>query len=270
MVNEYPSQGAVEPLTQQAPTLRGPVLMNQRWQDVGFLHWFLPPAQVQRFMPPGVRPDLVPDGPWVGLSPVGLVPFKMVGAGLAGGPAIAYFGTFWETNVRLYSVDQTGRRGIVFLSLDANRLAVVLGARAAFKLRYRWAQLHGGERITAEGRELAWTARPWAPGHPLTSRIQLRIGSPLAPSASPAQERLAQFLTARWGLHTAHLGRTWYIPNEHEPWPLRHAEVLRLDDQLLASVGLPGISDRPPDHVLFAEGVRTRFGLPGLATKPRK
>src|SRR6476646_5809463 len=73
-----------------------------------------------------------------GLTPVALVPFKMVGAGFGNGPAVPYFGTFWETNVRLYSVDQQGRHGVVFRSLDASRLAVAAGARLSLRLTYRF------------------------------------------------------------------------------------------------------------------------------------
>jgi len=49
----------------------------------------------------------------------------MVGVSIGRGPAVPYLGTFLETNVRLYSVDETGRRGVVFLSLDADRALVV-------------------------------------------------------------------------------------------------------------------------------------------------
>lgn len=264
--NGQPPVNRPEGLTRRAPALRGPVLMSQSWRDVAFLHWFVAPQQVRRFMPPGTEPDVVGHGPWAGLTPVALVPFRMVGAGLGHGPAVGYLGTFWETNVRLYSVDRTGRRGIVFRSLDASRLAVVLAARAAFNLPYRWARMRGGERVRDGVRELAWTAHARRPrrdrpsGANLLSRIVLRVGEPLGDNDSDAP--LATFVTARWGLHTAHLGRTWYVPNEHQPWPLRRAEVLRLDDRLLATAGLPGLADRRPDHVLFAEQVTTRFGLP--------
>ena len=50
---------------------------------------------------------------------------------------------------------------------------------------------------------------------------------------------LDHFLSARWGLHTRWAGRTLYVPNTHEPWPVHDAEVVELDDDLMASVGLP-------------------------------
>jgi uncharacterized protein YqjF (DUF2071 family) len=46
-------------------------------------------------------------------------------------PGVPYPGTFPETNVRLYSVDEHGRRGVLFRSLDASRLIPVTVARAA-------------------------------------------------------------------------------------------------------------------------------------------
>jgi uncharacterized protein YqjF (DUF2071 family) len=77
-----------------------------------------------------------------------------------------------------------------------------------------------------------------------------------------SEDDLPAFLTARWGLHTRVWGQSLFIPNEHEPWRLRSAQVLLLDDGLLAAAGFPDLAERQPDHVCFAEGVRTRFGLP--------
>ncbi len=82
-------------------------------------------------------------------------------------------------------------------------------------------------------------------------------------------DALADFLTARWALHTRAFGRTLHLPNAHEPWPLRTAELLELDDHLLAACGVPGVATRPPDSVLFSRGVRTTFGTPVDARAPR-
>jgi uncharacterized protein YqjF (DUF2071 family) len=242
----------------EAPALPSFPIMSQSWCELAFLHWFVPVESVAPFMPAGAAPDVVPDGRFGGLTPVALVPFRMVGAGFGTGPAVPYFGTFWETNVRLYSVDASGRHGVVFRSLDASRLAVVLGARLTLSLPYRFARMRGYQRVCSGVRELAWTTRTRWPGPSgVRSRVAVRVGEKL-----DAGDDLAVFVTARWGLHTAALGRSLFIPNEHEPWTLKSAEVLLLDDGLLAAAGFPGLAERPPDHVCFAEGVRTRFGLP--------
>ena len=98
----------VEPISVVAPPLTRPHLLRQCWCDVAFLHWAVDPEVVAGLMPPGVRPDV-----FDGCTYVGLVPFRMVGTGFAIGPAAPWAGTFLETNVRLYSVDATGRRGVV-------------------------------------------------------------------------------------------------------------------------------------------------------------
>ncbi|WP_411376404.1 DUF2071 domain-containing protein [Arthrobacter sp. MPF02] len=55
-------------------------------------------------------------------------------------------------------------------------------------------------------------------------------------------------------------GRTIYIPNSHEPWPLYTAELHGFEDGLVAAAGI-GVNG-PPESILFSPGVRARFGLP--------
>lgn len=248
------SDAGVEPVSAEAPELAGRVMMNQDWRDLTFLHWAVDPELVAHRMPSGVRPDTLD-----GVTYVGLIPFRLVDAGVARGPGVPYLGSFLETNVRLYSVDATGRRGIVFLSLDTDRAAVVLGARAAFGLPYRWARM----RYDAEGDERAYGARLRRRGDRPTSHVRIRVGPPRAST------KLDDFLSARWGLHVRWWGRTLYIPNQHQAWPIHDAEVLALDDELVASVGLTGLAARPPDHVAFSPGVHTEFGFPTSAARPR-
>ncbi len=247
-----------EAVSTTAPPLARPRLMRQGWRDLAFLHWAVDPGEVARFMPPGVRPDV-----HAGRTYVGLIPFRMVDAGFAHGPAVPWAGTFLETNVRLYSVDRTGRRGIVFLSLDADRALVVAGAKAVFGLPYRWARMGHRAIGLPDGVEHHYATRVRRRGDPVRSSVVVRAHEPV--EATP----LDRFLTARWGLHVQHLGRTWYVPNTHEPWGLRRAELVDLDDGLVAAAGLQGLAERPPDHVAFSDGVHTEFGPPVPATRPR-
>lgn len=219
--------------------------MSQQWRDLTFVHWAVDPERVAGFMPAGVRPDVLD-----GATYVGLVPFRMVGAGPFRGPGVPWLGTFLETNVRLYSVDATGRRGIVFLSLDCERLLVCAGARAGFGVPYRWARMT--YRRSGDRHDYASHLLPRG-GH---VRVRVEAGDAVVPG------ELEHFLTARWGLHSRWLGRTHFVPNEHEPWPLRRASLEDLDSRVLASVGLPELVGTAPDHVAFSDGVTTRFGLP--------
>ena len=238
-----------EPVSPVAPELRRPRLLRQQWRDVCFLHWAVDPAIVAPFMPPGVEPDV-----FEGHTYVGLVAFRMVGTGFVRGSAVPWLGSFLETNVRLYSVDATGRRGVVFRSLDTDRAAVVAIARTVFGLPYRWARM----RYRRAGAERSYVARLRRPGTPVESRIVVRAG------AEVLGGELDRFLTARWGLHVERFGRTWYLRNTHEPWPLRTAELVALDDGLMASVGFAGLAQRQPDHVALSAGVRVTFTLPEI------
>ncbi|QDY91621.1 DUF2071 domain-containing protein [Arthrobacter sp. UKPF54-2] len=220
--------------------------MDQRWTDTVFLHWRIPEAVAAAFMPRGVVPDVFDGSAWVGL-----IGFRMQGAGLGRGPGVPYFGSFNEINVRLYSREADGTRGVVFLSLDASRLAVVLAARAA-GIPYVWSR----DRF-----------RGASPSDPSTGyavrrfRGGARSDFAVAPEFDvEASDPLSVHLTARFGLHTRFRGRTLYVPNTHAPWPLFRAQVTVLEDQLVAAAGI-AVSG-PPESVLFSPGVRTQFGRP--------
>jgi uncharacterized protein YqjF (DUF2071 family) len=233
-----------ELVTPEAPMLPWPRILRQNWLDLSFLHWAVEPASIAHLYPPDTEPDT-----FEGSSFVGVVPFQM-----------ALFGAFMETNVRLYSVDRTGRRGVVFLSLDTNRPGMVAAGRWIVGVPYRWARMN----FRADGDRYAYTSTLRWPGVAASSRVEVAVGEPL--SSGP----LEHFLTARWGAHVARLGRTWYMPNEHPVWSLRRAELIDFeDDGLLASVGLGDLGTRPPDHVTFSDGVAARFGHPVRSTTRR-
>ncbi|WP_460937167.1 YqjF family protein [Phycicoccus ginsengisoli] len=253
----------------QGPALRGRPLMTQRWQDITFVHWRVDPARLEPFMPRGVRPDIHDGSGWVGL-----IPFRMVDAAVGRGRPVPWLGTFLETNVRVYSRDDRGRRGVVFLSLDAQRLPVVVGARLLFGTPYEWADMDSSPPVLPadpRGAVMAYAHRrrraPWgrgtraghtgAPSGPAATRMRVRIGEPVT---DPDERDL--FLTARFGLHTTVLGRPLWVPNTHGPWPLHRAELLGFEDGCVAAAGLPGVVDRAPDSVLFSPGVETTFGWP--------
>jgi uncharacterized protein YqjF (DUF2071 family) len=233
-----------ELVTPDAPILPWPRILRQSWLDVSFLHWAVEPASIAHLFPWDTEPDT-----FEGTSFVGVVPFRM-----------ALFGTFLETNVRLYSVDRTGRRGVVFLSLDTNRLGMVAAGRWIVGVPYRWARMEYRE----QGDRRAYTSTLRWRGLTASSFVEVKVGEPVA--SGP----LEQFLTARWGAHVVRGGRTWYVPNEHPVWSLRGAELIDFADHgLLASVGLGDLGRRPPDHVTFSDGVAARFGRPVRSMTPR-
>jgi uncharacterized protein YqjF (DUF2071 family) len=220
--------------------------MDQRWMEAVFLHWRIPESVAARFMPPGVQPDIFNGTSWAGL-----IGFRMKEAGIGRGPGIPYLGSFNEVNVRLYSREPDGTRGVVFLSLDANRLPVVLAARAA-GIPYVWSRT-GYEPPSARTPTTSYSVRRFRRG----AQSIFRAAPDLR---SPARDPLSTHLTARFGLHSVFRGRTVYIPNTHEPWPLYAADLVELEDGLMRAAGIT--VDGPPESVLYSPGVRTQFGRP--------
>ncbi len=236
-----------------APRLPSPVFTGQRWNDLTFVHWPVDPARVAPLYPPGTRPDVFADGS----TYVGLVPFAMSGIWLGAPLPIPYFGSFLETNVRLYSIDAAGRHGVLFLSLETQRLAVVAVVRAVLGIPYTWAGMRmfrAGDRITYS------SVRRW-PDAGLRSLVTVDVG------ASVEQTPLETWLTARWGAHTRKGGRTWWVPNEHPPWKFREARVVDMDDQLVGAAGVRPSGE--PLRALFSSGVAARFGRPAAVGDDR-
>lgn len=247
MTSKRPVPLIPEPITPTAPRPVGRPVFTQTWSDLTFLHWAVDPSVVAPFMPEGCRPDTLD-----GVTYVGLISFQMRKLGLLALPGIPFFGTFPETNVRLYSVDEQGRRGVVFLSLEAARLAPVLVARFGPGVPYTWATMrseHHGEHVSYASRRL------WPKPYGASSQVTVHVGQEIA--AGPVEH----FVTARWGLHLVDgRGRTRYWPNEHPQWPLRAAELVTFDDELLPAAGFPQLAGRAPDSVLFSAGVPVTFG----------
>lgn len=222
--------------------------MDQVWADLVFLHWRVEAVAVAPHLPPGCRPDEHDGSSWIGL-----IGFRMRDAGFGYGHPVPYLGTFGEINVRLYSTDEHGRRGVVFRSLETERLALVL-ATDPIGVPYRWARIrreHSAGVLGYRSRRLAPPGRGSA------------TDSALRPGEEVATDPLSIFLTARWGMHHHVVRRRpLWVPNTHQPWPLRRAELLHCDDGLVAAAGFPGVAGQVPESVLWSPGVRTQFGLP--------
>ncbi|MCQ9130449.1 YqjF family protein [Streptomyces hilarionis] len=237
-----------QPVTPDAPGAIARPLLTQSWLDLTFLHWAADPADVAPLLPPGTVPDTLD-----GVTYVGLVAFRMHRVGWFRLPGVPYLGSFPETNVRLYSVDAQGRRGVVFRSLDASRLVPVAVARTGFRLPYAWARMS----IDVDGDTVVYTSRRrWPAPRGACSRIAVRVGEPIGEPTA-----LEHFLTARWGLHSAFLGRSMYLPNAHPRWPLHRAELVECEEDLIAAAGLPA-PVRDPVSVLYSPGVPVRFARP--------
>ncbi|MFJ2262928.1 YqjF family protein [Streptomyces sp. NPDC087844] len=244
-----------EPITPDAPVVLRRPLLTQQWLDLTFVHWAVDTAAVEGLLPAGTVPDTLD-----GVTYVGLVAFRMHRVGWSRLPGVPYLGSFPETNVRLYSVDEYGRRGVVFLSMDASRLVPVLMGRLGFRLPYVWSRmsLRTGEDT------VGYTSARRLPGpRDAYSRLVVRPGQRIAEPTG-----LEHFLTARWGMHNPFFGDAGFLPNDHPRWPLHRATLVRCEENLISSAGLPAPTGDPVS-VLYSPGVPVRLGR-AMTGPPRR
>ena len=219
--------------------------MVQQWRDLAYVHWRYDSQVVAELLPEGLEVDTFDGSAWVGL-----IPFSMRGIGLPRLPAVPYFGSFPEINVRTY-VRRNGIPGVWFFSLDVNRLIPAVVARTTYLLPYCWGRASNriDNGVLRSDVERRWPSRA-------RSRTAVRIGQPIA-----QPDDLAVFLSARWGLYSKGLfGGLMYAPVDHEPWPLHSASLDSIDQNVVEAAGLPSPTGEP--HVMFSPGVSVRIGRP--------
>jgi uncharacterized protein len=212
--------------------------MSQSWRRLTFLHWPYDPPAVRRLLPPGLELDTFDNAAWIGL-----VPFEIHNL-----PGVRHFP---EINVRTYVVGPDGSRAVWFFSLDAARLAAVIGARTGYGLPYVWASM----RVTVDNGSIRYRCRRKWPhaSHP-TADILVKPGERFLPEELTERDH---FLTARYRLYSLKGGRLAYAQVEHEPWPLARATVLDLNQNLIEAAGLPPPRGEPVVH--YSERVDVRM-----------
>jgi uncharacterized protein len=220
-------------------------VMYQNWESLTFLHRRLSPEVVRRLLPRGLELDTYDGAAWIGLTP-----FLLTGLRPPGMPTLPWISRFPEMNVRTYVRGPDGERGIWFFSLEADRLAAVVGARISYRLPYRWAamRVHRDiDRVTYRSR------RHFGSGE---ADIAVRVGTAIRPNE---HER---FLTARFRLYTMLAGRLAFAQVDHVPWPLHEATLERFQENVIEHSGLPRLAGPPLVH--FSPGVRVYVGRPTL------
>ncbi len=144
--------------------------------------------------------------------------------------------------------------GVWFFSLDASNPLAVLGARTVFHLPYFRARM-GLTRApsgpgTPEGTLSYTSRRRWPRPLPADSAIRAVPRGPVAPAPVGT---LDHFLIERYILYAHHRGRLYRGRVHHAPYPLQAADVLSLDENLIAAAGLERPDVPPLAH--FAGGV---------------
>lgn len=233
-----------------APMPSRPWIMVQKWHDLLFAHWPLPPDHIRPLVPRELELDLRDGQAWVGV-----IPFWMSGIRARATPAIPGLSTTPELNVRTY-VAYRGIPGVYFWSLDcASRLAV-WGARTFYHLPYFNASMsvqNAGEKFSyrctrqenrrptqrSEASEDVPPAPAESVGDYRSSPAEFRATyRPTSPARQREKSSIEHFLTDRYCLYTVHRGKVLRAYIHHPPWPLQDAEAVINVNTMAASAGI--------------------------------
>lgn len=223
-----------------APTRRpeGPNAGTQRWRELLFAHWEVSAEALRAVVPDAFELD-----GHEGRFFVGVVPFVMRDIRPAWMPRGLGL-DFLETNLRTY-VLHDGKPGVWFFSLEASSWLAVKAARAVWRLPYHHARM----ATSRDGGVIRYETTRRSDGARLS--VRYRVGDALGPSAPGTLEH---FLLERYLLFAIRGGGVLEGQVHHAPYPAHRAEVLALDESLVAAAGLPP-TDGPPATVHFAPGV---------------
>lgn len=221
---------------------------------MSFLHWRYPAEVIRPLLPDGLAVHTCDGDAWVGL-----LPFVMDEVRLPGMPPLPWLSRFPETNLRTYVRGPGGHSGIWFFSLDAARLPAVAGARLGLGLPYFWSDM----KVTRRENSLVYRGQRRLSG-PQGVGYHIEVGMGEA-YRDDELTPLDHFLTARYRLYSAMLGRWVAVDVEHPPWPLHRAEVVKLRQNLTQAAGLPDPTGTPLVHA--SPGVRVRIGVPRKVSK---
>jgi len=215
-------------------------VMTQKWRDLAFFHYCIPPALLQPYLPPGMEPDT-----HEGVSWIGFVPFWMHSIRPFGLPATPL--RFHETNLRTY-VRYGDLTGVWFFCLDADSpLAVNIG-RAFYGLNYCDAGMEirdCSKCLIYRGQRDSVNMSYWALATPSS---ELRTADPGS---------LEFFLLERYRLFSRKWGRLYTGEVRHEPYRYSWTSPEHLVESYSLAYGLPA---GPYVHGVYSPGVDVEIG----------
>ena len=217
--------------------------LRMTWRHVLFANWPGAPDVGAPHLPAGVDLDTYDGEAWLSV-----VPFTNVDVRPAWLPA-GLGGRLPELNLRTYVVHD-GHPGVYFLSLDAQGVLGVVGARVVHHLPYYYARI---DLDVADGL-VRFRSRRTHPGA-RPARFAATYGpTDDRPDTGPGS--LAAFLVERSRYYTeAPSGALRYGSVRHEPWPVARADARIARNTLFRANGV----DAPPgDPVCYSSpGVDT-------------
>jgi uncharacterized protein len=209
------------------------VLMHQNWHHLLFLHWEVPPAELQSLLPPRLTLDT-----FEGKAYIGLIPFTLTGVRPVLTPPLPWISAFHEVNVRTYVHVDGAEPGVWFFSLDASSMIAVTAARAAYHLPYFESEI---EFKAGEGPLplIEFDSRRTDARGAMPANAHLRYRPTEGPVGPAVPGTIDHFLCERYILYAQDEQRQLYRARvHHQPYPLQRAEVVALDETLVWAAGI--------------------------------
>ncbi|WP_147803243.1 YqjF family protein [Alkalicoccus halolimnae] len=210
-------------------------LARQTWEDLLFLHWTVDPEILKPFIPAPLELDTFDGKAWVGV-----VSYSATHNEARKMRSIFSMKPFLELNVRTY-VTYKGDSGVFFITLDADSLLAVRGARLIAGLPYFYADM----TLNKNDRILYKSMR--------THKNEPRAGFQCAyePVSKPFFSEpgtLEYFLTERYSLWKSRNGKAIKGPIDHEPWDLQSASAEIYKNELLDFLPADSLGEGPIAH----------------------
>ncbi|ROP60845.1 hypothetical protein EDF24_1702 [Curtobacterium sp. PhB130] len=247
------------------PLRHRPVTVHA-WDDVVFAHWRHDPESLAPLVPRGTRPDVVDGSAWAGLSAyvfreTRVPPF----------PPSGRLGTMTEVTIEILTVDDAGRHGVVYRTVDTGNVPAIVAAHALLGVPYTFSHARAkrrGDVLTYRSVRHRGGLGPAAVVRSSRRSRSTRDGGPVPPRHAASvrvvagevdDSSLAVELTTRAGIHARYLTQTVFWQRQHDPLTLRSARLERLGGDLPDAVGMPGLLDRQPDSLLVLDGTTVRY-----------
>lgn len=216
------------------PPPAAPWVMAQRWHDLLFAHWPLPPEVLRPLVPGALPLDTLAGQAWLGI-----VPFRMSGVRPRFLPAVSWLSDFPELNVRTY-VTLDGKPGVYFFSLDAGNPVATVLARWFAHLPY----YHATMRCVPRDGGIEYVSRR-AHRHAAPAEFHA-FYRPTGPTFHAAPDSLDYWLTERYCFYAPTAdGRIYRCEVAHAQWVLQPAELVVTSNTMADTQGIP-LPETPP------------------------
>ena len=230
------------------------VLLHQNWHHLLFLHWEIPPGELQALLPPRLTLDT-----FEGKAYIGLVPFTMTGVRPILTPPLPWISSFHEVNVRTYVHCEGRDPGVWFFSLDASSRIAVAAARAAYHLAYFEAEM---DLRVGKGAlpvfELDSRRTDPRGTKPANAHVRYRaLEGPVQP-ATPGT--LEHFLIERYILYARSESQLYRARVHHTPYVLLEPQLDHLEETLIWAAGIKRPDRIPLMH--YSPGVSVEIFRP--------